>query len=243
MRSCFLSALICLIFCLFLSACTVHRVGRDFDAAFGSLAREHVEDLGGSEKRRALVRLRFSGEFVVISASNWILHLGEEYTRVRAVEQFTDRGTDYAILACTRTDGTLQNMLLMMPTLDSRMAGYNLQSDTDKPFIIDVTQKPAQIMQTMDSPNTGRVWWLDNGLRGPKIVTMAGSNPVNRKQHTKKHEKATPVSAKAPVASVPRMSLPPPLNPTATVRMGEPEAVAGQKVPSPQAKPVLVLDP
>ena len=88
------------------------------------------------------------------------------------MEQFTDRGTDYAILACIRADGTLQNMLLMLPTLDSGMAGYKLQGAPDKPFIIDVAQKPAQVMQAMDSPNSVRVWWLDNGLHGPKIVTM-----------------------------------------------------------------------
>lgn len=176
MRRCSLSVPSFLVFCLFLSACTAQRIGRDFDAAFGGLAQEHMADLSGSEKRRALVRLRFSGEYVVVSASNWILHLGEDYTHVRVVEQFTDRGTDYAILACIRADGTLQNMLLMLPTLDSGMAGYKLQGAPDKPFIIDVAQKPAQVMQAMDSPNSVRVWWLDNGLHGPKIVTMLKAN-------------------------------------------------------------------
>ena len=243
MRRCSLSVPSFLVFCLFLSACTAQRIGRDFDAAFGGLAQEHMADLSGAEKRRALVRLRFSGEYVVVSASNWILHLGEEYTHVRVVEQFTDRGTDYAILACIRADGTLQNMLLMLPALDSGMAGYKLQGAPDKPFIIDVAQKPAQVMQAMDSPNSVRVWWLDNGLHGPKIVTMAESKPVNRKQRPTNHEKTTPVSTKAPVASTPQISLPPPLDPTATVRMGEPEGVAGQKALSPQTKPVLILDP
>lgn len=239
-----LSVLICLVLCLFLCACTTLKLGRDFDKALGGLARDHVEYLGGPEKRHALVKLRFSGEYEVISASNWVLRLGEEYTHVRTVEQFTDRGTDYAILACTRADGTLQNVLLVMPDQDSRMVSYNLLGDPNRPFSIDIGKSPAQIMQAMDSPNTVRVWWLDNGLRGPKVVSMAERKPVSRKQRQKMQEKANPVPAKAPVVSAPYISLPPPVNPTAVVRMGESGDLGGREAPtSSQAKPVLVLDP
>lgn len=224
------------------------KIGREFDAAFGSLAREELEKLGSPGRGHSLIKQRFSGEYVVFSEPNWVLYLGKEFTQVRVVKQITEGNTDYAILACIRADGSLKNTLLVMPAATSRTSTYNLNSDSDKPFSVDVTQKPTRLIQEMDSPASQRVWYLDNGLRGPAIVSTAKSELTGSRQRTKRTGEKISTTPTAPTLSAPPMPLPPPVDPSATVRMEEPDGtqpkvpVPGKPTPA-QAKPVIILDP
>lgn len=239
---------ISVLWCLLLTGCTARQISREFDNVFGGLAREHVENLGSPGRGHSLMKQRFSNEYVVVSEPNWILRLGEEFAGVRVVQQFIYGNKDYAILACTRADGTLYNALLVMTATPSETVVYNLNSDSDKPFFTDATKKSTRLIQEMDSPETVRVWWLGNDLRVPTIVPVAELQPSKEKLTRKSKGRASSTSPKAPTVSVPSMPLPPPVNPTATVRMEEADTTP-QQAPKPeeaksgQTKPVIILDP
>lgn len=245
LAGCFAGVLCCLI----LAGCSARQMGREFDEAFGSLAREHVENLGSPGRGYSLIRHRFSNDYAVVAESGWILRFSEDFIQVRVVKQFVEGNKDYAILACTRTDGSLKNVLLVMaarPSRPSDVMTYNLDSDPTKPFFVDATESPTKLIQETDAPATIRVWWIENGLRGPATVSVAENQPDAEKAGPRNKQGGSSRPATDPTPSIPSMPLPPPVNPTATVRM-EKQDTAGQSSmnePRPaKAKPVIVLDP
>ena len=226
---------------LLLSACTAQQFGREFETTFGSFAHEHVEDFTASGQRFSLVKLRFSNEYAVVSETKWELHLGKKFTNVRTVQHFADRDTHYTILACTGTDGALQNVLLIVPPTISAMAAYDLHSNSANTFKVNSAAQPVQLIQTMSPPSTELVWWLENGVRGPKVVELSEGTTLNRKQTQINKKKTISILANSNPATQSYSTLPP-INPTATVRVEEPARELTPPATN-QAKPEIILDP
>jgi len=210
LKQCVLGIL-CLVACAAFSGCAGWV--QQLDRTLGNLSHEYVMTLGSPSKQCSLVRLRISGAYAIVMQPKYIIHIGEEYTAVRAVKQFSDSGTDYVVLACRTEDGSLQNMLAAIPASATQTELYLLSSTSNSPFSTAVVQNSTTLFQDGDSPDQLRVWFLEKaGLRGPMLITRAQLDGSGKKEAR--------VSGKADkTSSSARTRTPPPvITPQATAR-------------------------
>lgn len=199
---------------VFLSGCTALEINRQLDDAFGSAARTRVERLGSPATDCYLVRLNFSKSYAVVLPEK-ILRLGEEFSKVSVPLQFSGGGTDYAVLQCSRPNGSVENYLLQILSRQ-RLELYRLDSDSTAPFGANVFNGEHLLVQATDGPNV-RYWYVSpSSVRGPKLIARSklGRNKNGRAKSSARSGKSSgsrktaPQSAELPAADLPTADLP-----------------------------------
>lgn len=221
-----LTGVVFLVLCFFGSGCSGKQFGREFENALGGFGRQEVQSIGAPGKGTALVKRVLTGEYAVYSPK-YIMHLGDEFTDVRVVKEFSDGNTDYAVIACVRKDDSLKNVLLTIPDNGAKAKIFLLDSVSDKPFSVDVSRLPTLLLQEMDSSQSQRVWYLisPTNIRGPAVVSASAATGRKKSTHTRPTGTNRTAKKQTAATAATVVALPPVINTDATVRLEERPAI------------------
>lgn len=168
---------------LCLYGCVSGSLGRKMDAAMSAFS-SNGEALT-ADKSVVLAKGKFSSEYVVVVDNKKLYHLGEDIKLARATK-FSNNNIDYAVLTCFLKDNSVKNMLVAIPPNHSGVAIYNMNSNSNNPF---VSRKASKYMALVQQVSGGsNVWAIygANDVRGPSFVDPKKKGSSKRQSSTAK---------------------------------------------------------
>jgi len=204
-----------------ISACTQDMNWKIQDA-INNIDREKIETLGTPSRGYILGRTHVTHEYIV-GMPDHVIRLGEEFTQVRSVIQFSGGDSEYAVLECTRADGSKTFLLLNMPSSYGAAWTTTLNGAVSNPFKVTMVANSTALSQQTDVPDQIQFWVITPaGVRGPAVFSLSqmlaaqrNAAPQTQTPHAAAKSRRHVKSAKAAPAGPSLSDFPAPANPTA----------------------------